>query len=156
MQTDASQSGYGIVIENDWLAGYLDSELIPPGVEELEEHHGHWQNQVNSESFNINETELLPIWWAIQKYSKNWRNRLIRCYTDNTQVAWAINRGPSANKNNMNILRKIFWESVKNNFHLVATHIKGEHNVLPDLLSRLHVFNDLSALNGWGLCCLKI
>lgn len=153
LQTDASKNGYGMVVNNDWMAGYINSDLIPQGAEELNKQHCHWQNHELPDLFIINEMELLPVWLAVQKHAKSWQNKLITCHTDNTQVMWAINRGRSVNKNNMVILRKIFWESVLHNFHLVATHVKGEDNILPDLLSRLYSVNDLSVLHGSNLCC---
>lgn len=154
LQTDASKGGYGIVVDNDWMAGYINCDLIPQGMEELKQEHGHWYNYELQTSFNINEMELLPIWLAVHRYSHMWRNKLITCQVDNTQVMWAINRGRSVNKNNMVVLRKIFWESVKNNFHMVAIHVKGDENILPDLLSRLRCVNDLSILHDSSLCCV--
>lgn len=154
LQTDASKGGYGIVVDNDWMAGYISCDLIPQGMEELKQEHGHWYNYELQTSFNINEMELLPIWLAVHRYSHMWRNKLITCQVDNTQVMWAINRGRSVNKNNMVVLRKIFWESVKNNFHMVAIHVKGDENILPDLLSRLRCVNDLSILHDSSLCCV--
>lgn len=156
LHTDASKGGYGVVVNNDWLAGYINCDLIPRGTEELNEQHGHWLNYETSDVFNINEIELLPIWLAVQKFSHTWRNKLVRCSTDNTQVMWAINRGRSVNKNNMVVLRRIFWKSVLYNFHMVASHIKGEDNKLPDLLSRVNRVNSLSMLHGSNLCCLKM
>lgn len=153
--TDASKSGYGVVTHNgDWMAGYFDCSLIPRGLEDLNSNHCHWENFELNDEFNINVAELIPVWLAVQRHSQTWRNRLVRCVTDNTQVMGAINKGRSLNNHNMTLLRKIFWASVENNFHLVSSHIEGINNFLPDALSRLHVYNDVSKLNGLGLCCI--
>lgn len=55
LQTDASKGGYGIVVNDDWMAGYVNCDLIPQHVEELNEQHNHWKNQIVPELFNINE-----------------------------------------------------------------------------------------------------
>lgn len=44
------------------------------------------------------------------------------------------------------MLRHIFWYSVYNNFDLTGKHIKGDTNILPDLLSRVSIYNDLSVI----------
>ena len=38
----------------------------------------------------------------------------------------------------MEIVRKLFWLSIKYNFRLSASHVRGVHNQIADMLSRLH------------------
>lgn len=154
LYTDASKNGYGLVLQKDWMAGYFDSKLQPQGIDVLDREHGHWHNVEINDCFNINVAELLPVWLAVKRHSKEWCNRRVICHTDNTQVKWSINRGRSINENSMKLLRLIFWESVSCNFYIVASHIEGAVNFLPDLLSRLYKSNDLAKLQGCGLCCV--
>lgn len=132
------KNGYGSVMQKDWMAGYLDTNLLSHGLENGNSEHCHWLNEDTENCFNINMAELLPVWQAVKRHSSDWCNKQVIYHTDITQVKWAINRGRSINKSNMKLLREIFWES----------------NFLPDLSIRLHCYNDVSKLIGFGLCCL--
>lgn len=115
--------------------------------------HQHWENVITNDTGNINVLELIPVLQVIKRYGTRWKNSLIRCYTDNTQVVTAINTGRSSNVSSMSMLRDIFWNSVLNNYHLVAHHIAGSNNVGPDLLSRLPVNSSGECLTKLQLCC---
>lgn len=151
--TDASKKGYGAVMYQDWMAGYFNSETIPLVVEKLDKAHNHWENVEVQDENNINVLELIPVVQMIKRNGINWRNQLVRCHTDNTQVVMAINTGRSSNVSSMSMLRDIFWDSVVHNYHLVASHISGCDNFIPDYLSRWSNDNNISFLNEAQLCC---
>lgn len=139
INSDASLSGYGLISNKWWIAGYYNSQLIPQ-IFQISPHLGrHWINlQVGQEcTTNINVLELVPIWLACLLWGHTWKNQQIVCWNDNTQVVASVNKGISANKISMCLLRDIFWQSVHYNFHLVARHIPGILNSGPDFLSRI-------------------
>ena len=98
---------------------------------------------------NINVRELYPILEAIWRWGPDWRDRRVVCYSDNTQVVAAINTGRSANGVAMDLLRKLFWQSVLCNCHLVSLHLSGSENVVADALSRVTT----GAVIPVNLCC---
>ena len=55
----------------------------------------------------------------------------------------------------MSLLRKIFWLTVIYNCHLVAEHISGESNLIPDLLSRLSDPAMIGNLIPDYMCCYR-
>ena len=68
---------------------------------------------------------------------------------DNTQVVSAINVGKSDNRRSMDLIRLIFWETVKYNCHLVGVFLPGVKNVLADAISRAKDFDAIPDI----LCC---
>ena len=50
----------------------------------------------------------------------------------------AINNGYFRSPEFMGILRELYWQSVRFDFRVTAVHIKGEQNIVPDMISRLH------------------
>ena len=152
IHTDSSFSGYGVVSDSRWLAGYFNSSDLPVGHNSLNPLHAHWIN-FELDVMNINVLELFPVLLAVQAWGHNWSNQHIVCYSDNTQVVSCVNRGTSTNVHCMSMLREIFWCSAMFNFHITCRHIRGGDNVLPDLLSRVRAVNDLSLISQFGLCC---
>ena len=150
--TDSSFSGYGIIMGDDWHAGYFNRNDLPCGHNMLIPAHSHWVNYYLDE-MNINVLELFPILLAARLHGHEWINQHVICFSDNTQVVSCINRGTSINPCSMGMLREIFWLSATHNFHLTCRHIRGEDNFLPDLLSRIQVSNSLSRLTLFNLCC---
>ena len=151
LYTDTSQTGYGFYTPYDWQAGFFDSELVPYFVDNTQLCHHHWMN-VDTNSTNINELEIIPVLLAIQRISSNIANRHVVLYTDNTQVMSNINTGVSTNKFTMTILRQIFWVCVTNNIHLTARHVHGSRNVIADYLSRICMDQHVD-LGYFNLCC---
>lgn len=43
MFTDESRTGYGIVLESNWMAGYFDVDLVPEGTHQLVVENNHWR-----------------------------------------------------------------------------------------------------------------
>ena len=152
LYSDASQTGYGVVMDGYWKAGFFNSTQVPFRVENLIPDHFHWLN-FDVDTTNINVLELVPILLAVRQCGATWCNQHVICYTDNTQVVSCLNRGTSINLLSMEMLREICWSSAINNFHITARHIRGCDNYLPDLLSRLSVSNDLTSVFSFPLCC---
>ena len=143
--SDASGSGFGAFCDTDWLCGTWNQDIVVTG-----DRHGHGRPKpVVAVPDNINVRELYPILESARRWGKRWRDCKVKCITDNTQVVAAINKGRSVNEASMDILRLIFWESVVNNFHLIAQHVAGVDNVLADALSRL---SDGSSIP-YSICC---
>ena len=153
--TDSCLKGYGLVVDNDWQAGYFNSSLLPVGHDHLNAQHNHWMNvDVDvQDQYNINYLELLPVQQALNRYVTSWSDSHVIIFTDNTQVVSMINHGISDNSDCMNTLREMFWVAARNNIYLTGRHIPGRMNSLPDLLSRIATTNTLSELHKYFLCC---
>lgn len=150
--SDASQNGYGVTFDLDWLAGYFNTHNFPTDVGSLYHSH-HWCNVYLQHDNNINVLELVPILLAARHFGQKWVNTHIVCFTDNTQVASAVNKGVSSNKLSMSILRELFWLSVYYNFYITARYFPGELNVVNDMLSRVSVRNKIMSEYYCSLCC---
>ena len=151
--TDSSLKGYGVVTEDDWMAGYFNSVDIPQGIQSLDASHEHWDNIVVDDVSNINYLELVPIWLALRRYSYHWKDSHLLCLSDNTQVVAMLKNGHSTNKMCMVLLRRIFWICAKNNIYVTSKHIAGKLNVMPDVLSRLGDTYAVSDLAKYSICC---
>ena len=86
---------------------------------------------------NINIQELYPILMAIRRWGHKWRDKKVVCFSDNTHVVCALNKGKSVNSYAMDFLRQLFWLTALFNCQLVAVHIPGRENVIADALSRV-------------------
>lgn len=130
---DASGVGYGVHYGTDWLCAgwYCDLSMNI-------DYHNHCLPCPDVfVPDNINVQELFPILMAIQRWGPSWRDRKVICFSDNTHVVSALNKGKSANKHAMTFLRQLFWLSVLYNCQLTAVHIAGKLNVVADALSRV-------------------
>lgn len=152
--SDASFNGFGIAFGTDWVAGYFNSYAFPVDLDTLRHSH-HWCNVFIEGDLNINVLELVPILVAARWYGPSWTNFHIVCFSDNTQVVSALNKGVSSNPISMMILRELFWLSVKYNFYLTARHVMGVDNVIADLLSRVSVNNNVQSALCDNLCCRR-
>ena len=113
--TDSCLSGYGIVSDNDWQAGYFNLSNLPRHVDDCVQDHGHWINVNVGDISNINFLELVPVWLALVRNADLWRDSHVLCLTDNTQVVAMLRKGHSVNKSCMVLLRRIFWICATNN-----------------------------------------
>ena len=104
LYTDSCLKGYGILTGNDGQAGYFCSDVLPQGLEELCDDHGHWENVDVPDQSNINFLELVPIRLALERHSESRSNRHVIVFTDNTQVLCMINKGVSANSDCMDYI----------------------------------------------------
>ena len=82
---------------------------------------------------------MLTVLEATKRWAPQWSGLHIKVLSDNTSTVAAINKGSSHSPQLMKIVRQLFWFSVKFDFRLTASHIKGEHNEITDMISRLHM-----------------
>lgn len=152
--TDASKDGYGIVHGSDWLAGFYNSEDVPEDLHYSESTHQPWVNLCVPERFrnNINVLEVLPLLLLCRKFGPHWRDRRVLVFSDNTQLVSLVNKGSVVNHYCMDVIRFVFWESVRFNFQLHAVHIPGKANVMADYLSRIRAIGRIFTLS-FSLCC---
>lgn len=153
--TDSTLMGFGAVYNSDWIAGSFLPDVVPSDYHFLDESHNHWQNFLlpDSPTCNINLCEFIPVYLSICRWGQLWHNKQVLCLSDNTQTVQMINEGKSSNGLCMHYIRKLFWLCVKCNCHLIARHIPGASNVIPDFLSRLIQKGGCTRLHGTDLCC---
>ncbi|CAC5404417.1 unnamed protein product [Mytilus coruscus] len=118
--TDACKTGAGGVFGTDWF--YVNWKEDFPFAQTL----------------HINEQEAFAVALAAKRWAKCWQNKRVYIYCDNSSTVGCINKSTSKNKLLMSFLRKLFWMSATNNFHLVAIHLPGKQNDMADAVSRLH------------------
>jgi hypothetical protein len=58
-----------------------------------------------------------------------------------TCVVCAINKTTSHRQGMLEIVKELFWCSVKYNCRLSAMHLPGDLNIVSDIMSRLHEFS---------------
>ena len=111
--TDASTSvGFGAIWGNQWL-------------------YGHWPK---NHSANIATLELYPIFVALSiSYVTD---AAIRVYTDNQALVSVLDRLYCRDAGLRKMMREIAKICMTKNIRLVASHIPGNLNIGPDLLSR--------------------
>ena len=119
--TDACYEGGGGVYRNDWF--YVNFKADYPQFANC----------------HINCLELLTVFEGAKRWAPHWRGNHIKIFSDNSSTVAAINKGSSQSPQFMEILRNLFWLSVKFDFRLSACHIKGELNVITVMISRLHM-----------------
>ena len=76
---------------------------------------------------------------AIEKWGHLWAGQHIKVRTDNMASVYAINKGSSRSENLQEIVRQLFWLSVKYKFRLSASHLAGTLNIASDRVSRMNV-----------------
>ena len=150
--TDACLSGYGFVWETVWQAGAFVDDMFPNDMDYLDPSHSHWWNVPVQEDSSINYLELVAIYLAVHRFSDQWKNQHVLCFTDNTQAMSAVNRGTSVSKYSMCVIRQIFWICAINNIYLSARHVAGETNLLADWLSRACLRGNVN-IHNLPLCC---
>ena len=117
--TDACLTGGGGVYDTDWF--YVNFANDFPEYK----------------SEHINVLELLTVLVAARRWGHRWDGTHIRVLSDNSATVFAINKGSSRSPKFMLCLRELFWLGVVHNFRITASHIKGEHNIVADMVSRL-------------------
>lgn len=158
LSTDASSTGYGIYSNSDWMAGQFSDEVPSSNIDlRLDDRHGHWLNVIppllHEKDNNVNFWEMIPVWLAIKRWSRIWTNMHVVVFSDNQQVVYAINKGFSNNKSSMSLIREIFWDCACGNLYLTARYLRGEHNVIADMLSRLADPLFVNKFMHYSLCC---
>lgn len=110
--TDSSGSGYGLLHGHNWCAGYFNSAEVPPVMGSVKHDHLHWLNLQTGSHLSINVLKLVPIWLACVIWSWEWSGCQVVCWTDNTQVLSAINKGSSTNAITMSLIRDIALSTI--------------------------------------------
>ena len=87
-------------------------------------------------NYHITMKELIPIVVAGAIWGPLWRNTTVLAQCDNIAVVNIVNHGSSKNQDAMHLARCLPFITAKFDFHIVATHVKGVHNVQADALSR--------------------
>ena len=145
--TDASGTGYGAFFGIDWISGQWEQNLVMSV-----DRHKHCQPSPSLEiPKDINVRELYPVLESLWRWGHLWRNHKVQCVTDNTQVVAALNAGRVNNDKSMDLLRRIFWQTVIYNCHLVGIYLPGKDNVIADAISRVSSAADLPVF----LCCRR-
>ena len=85
---------------------------------------------------HITVKELIPIVIAGAMWGCRWRGSTVLAQCDNMAVVHIVNHGSSKNQDAMHLARCLAFITAKLDFHVVASHIKGAHNVRADALSR--------------------
>jgi hypothetical protein len=117
--TDACLEGGGAFFLNDWF-------------------HAAWRVDCPELSgSNINVLELKVIELSARRWGHLWNGLHVLVRSDNVLSVAAINNTTSRSPALLEIVKNIYWLSVKHNFRLSAKHIAGELNVFSDALSRL-------------------
>ena len=118
LYTDASNVGWG---------AHVDS-LIASGRWSAEEATSH-----------INLLEMEAVWRALQQFLPALQNKTVRLFTDNTTVAFYINKQGGARSRPLSRLaEKILLWCDDHQIVLAARHVAGKLNILADALSRPH------------------
>ena len=83
--------------------------------------------------------EIYPIVAAAQLWGHLWSKKSILFYCDNSTTVHIINKGRTSSALIMQLLRRLVWISVSNNFLIQACHLPGIFNNAADALSRLQI-----------------
>ena len=148
--TDASSTGFGGYSLDDYFWGFWgeDGEWCP--------HHAKCPLEVVYDD-NINIGELWPVVTALHRQCHNWRDCVVECVTDNTQVYHALRTGRGRNHVTMQWLRELFWMCAFFNIHIKSSWIRGSDNILADSLSRLRNPDCVEIcedrIYDFGVCC---
>ena len=118
--TDASGSlGFGAVFGSSWI-----SCPWPENFKLIDD---------------INYKELFALVAAVFSWSDHLLNRQIILFTDNLNVANIWLKGSSSSSLIMDLIRKFFLFTAKNNINVLIQHVPGHFNKSADYLSRLQV-----------------
>jgi len=115
--TDACTTiGFGCVFRSKWFGGI-------------------WPND-SWKSSNIAVLELYPIYIALHLWDQLFSEKIIHVHTDNQALIPIINKLYSKDTAIRKILRPIADLCMSKNILVIAKHISGVNNVIPDLISR--------------------
>ncbi|MEW8548004.1 MAG: hypothetical protein AB2693_31250, partial [Candidatus Thiodiazotropha sp.] len=121
LYTDSSGTAFAGFYEGKWFA-----ERWPATMPKL-----------GSKDMSIAYLELVPIVVAALLWSHSWVGKRILFHVDNAAVVAIITKGRSRSAPIMNLMRRLTWCSIKNNFVLHAQYIPTKKNTVVDSLSRL-------------------
>lgn len=119
LSTDASETGWGAT---------LSTSAVQTAS-------GFWGPEVSAETSNFRE--LLAVYLALLSFCVSIRGKTVEVLSDNVTVVALINKMGSADRRLDTIAQNIWAFAFKHQLMLVAHHIAGYLNVLPDELSRM-------------------
>lgn len=128
LATDASSKAIGAHFRGDWA--YLDFETDLPCFQ-----HTH-----------INYKEVFALVVAAELWAPSWADSKLYWFTDSKVAQGIVKKGTCKDPMAMNSMRRLFWLSAIYNFEIVAIHIPGVDNEIPDAISRLNEYKQWQRL----------
>ena len=122
LSSDACKSGFGACYGSKWIQGTYPNS---------------WQQ------LHITILELFPIYLLMKIFGHLMSNSNILFLCDNKAVTDIVNKHSSKDKTVMNIIRPLVMEAIQHHIMLLAKHISGKSNILPDRISRFQVTDGL-------------
>lgn len=120
--TDACLTGGGSFMDKDWV--YVNwSQDCPKMIEP-----------------HINVLELKIVEISLIRWGSQFRGKHVKIKSDNKATVSALNKTTSKSSQLMDIVRNIYWLSLRYDFLVSAEYLPGEQNILADRLSRLAEF----------------
>ena len=120
--TDAAASiGMGIYLKGKWAQAKWGDHF-----------------KAETEGNNITFLEYFPILVALHLFGEEVRNKKVLFHCDNAAVVEIINQQTSRCPRVMNLVRPLVLKCMELNTVIRAKHIKGEHNIIADALSRFN------------------
>ena len=113
IQTDASLRGYGFQIDQTPFQGDFDQSM---------------------RNYSINTLELVTIWLALMKVTKE--NQIIHILCDNSTAVSAVRRSTTTVYHLAMISELIWRRATSMGWTLTVSHIQGKYNIVADQLSR--------------------
>jgi len=99
--------------------------------------HVDWSQSPEIAEKHINCLEALTLLPAVRLWGRQWADKEVVIYSDNTTAVSIFNKGTARDHHVMEALREIFWWSAIFNFRLRAIYYPGRHNRVADAASRL-------------------
>lgn len=118
--TDSSDRAGGAFCLGDWYFSDWESD---------------WPSLVNE---HINVKELAAVYVAALRWAPLWTGTRVMVHTDSKVVEGILNKGSSRAPTSLCILKQLASLALVYNFNVVAVHIPGTQNIIPDSLSRLY------------------
>jgi hypothetical protein len=115
LYTDASNIGFGAILNNSWIQGKWDSY---------------------SSKLSIDYKELFAIVAAAMTWGHLWEGRRIIFITDNLPIVQIWNIGTTPSVELMKLVRKLYLLAAKTGFSVSLKHIYGNFNPVADAISR--------------------
>ena len=82
---------------------------------------------------------MYPILVACSIWGHRWHGRRVLFHCDNQTVVHIWKKGTTRCPDIMQLVRSIFYEAAKGNFHVMIAHVSGIDNSIADALSRLQM-----------------
>ena len=100
-------------------------------------HNSLWIN-----TFILMHLSCWPLWWFWNSGAKLCRGKRISILCDNIESVMVLNRGITRDKFQAQCLREITFITAVGEFQVRTQHILGTENIIPDILSWWHSFQN--------------